>query len=457
MKFFIIFIFSTILCYPQSIPIELNTYKNYECLLDRGINWEFNSLLYSPRWQDIYPSNDNLDSSNMYFDLVILNSSYNNKFNYGLGLNIRTSFYKYFYTHLYAKFANEENAFDRYSGISRGRHRFGFATGEVDISGIGFDNNKFNIELGRGRIGQGAGDSDIQLSLNQESISYDYLSYGITLTSWKIRFFNGFLENIDFINRYISGKSIEKRLNGNFLISFSENVIYSGENRPFDFGYLNPISSHLEIELNERQNLLGTSSGNAVWEASFDWLLKKRNRLSVNFIIDEFVLDKVQIDEGKIHSVGSSIRFSFQPLIAFKKLKANIKYINTGTYLYKHGNGNNNFVSRGDLLGWPKGNDVKEISFGVSNYNNNSLIRLDLNYRLVGQESIYNDVYEPINGLMKKPDNFPSGNHNTINEIIFYYHRNISDIFGYNFELKIFKEESVINTKMIVNYIFRKS
>ena len=40
------------------------------------------------------------------------------------------------------------------------------------------------------------------------------------------------------------------------MIGLSETVVYSGENRSFDLGYLNPISSHLEIELNNRLILL---------------------------------------------------------------------------------------------------------------------------------------------------------------------------------------------------------
>ena len=267
---YLIIIINTSIFFAQSIPVELNDYKSYDSMLDRGLNWESNSLLYGPRWQSFTSVNDNLDSLNFLFDLISFNNYSKNKFNYGFGLNIRTYFYEYFYTYLYARFANEEKSFDRYSGISRKKKRFGISTGEVDMSGLGFDNNRFNFEIGRGRVGQGAGSSEIQLSLNQESSSYDFVSYGIKLATWRIRFFNGFLENINFINRYISGRSIEKIIKKNFLISFSETVIYSGENRPIDLAYLNPISSHLEIELNNRQNLSGTANNNAVWEASLD-------------------------------------------------------------------------------------------------------------------------------------------------------------------------------------------
>ena len=36
------------------------------------------------------------------------------------------------------------------------------------------------------------------------------------------------------------------------IIGLSETIIYSGENRSLDIGYLNPIGSHLEVEMNNR-------------------------------------------------------------------------------------------------------------------------------------------------------------------------------------------------------------
>ena len=59
------------------------------------------------------------------------------------------------------------------------------------------------------------------------------------------------------INRYITARGFEWTNKKSLIIGFSETVIYSGENRSFDIGYLNPISSHLEIELNNRLNIIG--------------------------------------------------------------------------------------------------------------------------------------------------------------------------------------------------------
>ena len=49
---------------------------------------------------------------------------------------------------------------------------------------------------------------------------------------------------------YVKGFSAVFLIGSLSTIGFSETVIYSGENRSIDIGYLNPMSSHLEIELN---------------------------------------------------------------------------------------------------------------------------------------------------------------------------------------------------------------
>ena len=92
----------------------------------------------------------------------------------------------------------------------------------------------------------------------------------------------------------------------NLLLSISEVVVYSGEDRPIDFSYFNPIASHLEIELNERQNQIGTSSGNAIWQISLDGLYNAKLRLSGNLIIDELAIDKIERDNNKAHGLGFS-------------------------------------------------------------------------------------------------------------------------------------------------------
>ena len=39
-------------------------------------------------------------------------------------------------------------------------------------------------------------------------------------------------------------------------------------------GYLNPIASHLVVELNNRLSFLGNENSNAVWQAHLDYLIR---------------------------------------------------------------------------------------------------------------------------------------------------------------------------------------
>ena len=116
----------------------------------------------------------------------------------------------------------------------------------------------------------------------------------------KVKYIHGFLEsNTENINRYVTAKGIEYTNKKTFLLSFSEIIIYSGYNRPIDIAYLNPISTHLEIELNNRLNNVGTDNSNAVWQISIDKLFKNKIRFSFNYLYDEFVIDEVEKKRGK--------------------------------------------------------------------------------------------------------------------------------------------------------------
>ena len=108
------------------------------------------------------------------------------------------------------------------------------------------------LQFGRGRQSWGAG-NDIQLAITEESNSYDYGMLDLDFNKLKVRYFHGYLETDTLsISRYITGRGIEWNNNLNFLVSLSEIIIYSGENRFIDFSYFNPISTHLELELNNK-------------------------------------------------------------------------------------------------------------------------------------------------------------------------------------------------------------
>ena len=88
---------------------------------------------------------------------------------------------------------------------------------------------------------------------------------------------------------------MEEALSGaikkDIVVSLSEVGIYQGADRPVDFSFLNPLSNHIEIELNNRQNKLGNNQ-NAFWQFSLDKYFIQKLRFYFNFLIDELTLDK---------------------------------------------------------------------------------------------------------------------------------------------------------------------
>ena len=192
------------------------------------------------------------------------------------------------------------------------------------------------------------------------------------------------------------------------MLGFSETIIYSGSNRSFDIGYLNPILNHVEVEGNNRLNRLGDSNSNAVWQLHIDTSIKNKIRLSFNYLIDEFVFDP-DIEEGKENGIAYSFRVSKKLLNHRNQiLSFNYNYIHIGTPTFRHGLGTNNFINNFHPLGYIRGSDLKEFSIGIEYLNKaRILISSKLCFIKIGEESITNQSYEPYKDYQKGP--FPSG------------------------------------------------
>ena len=303
--------------FSQEVPVEFYEYKYQKQIIDSGHNWFSNSIFSSYRFQDLNHKSSVNDSLNIDFRLGFYNFNENIAL-YGYG---HFQFKKYFYGFLYPRIVNRSKYFDRFTGIPRDITRFGFNSGETDISGIGFQNDWITFQINRGRENWGAG-SDIQLALSDNSPSYDYLVLASDYGKVRVKYFHGFLESNDNqINRYITGRGVEFTNKANFLIGLSEVVIYSGIDRSIDFSYFNPISTHLEIELNNRLNNIGTSNANAVWQFSLDYIFDKKIRISFNYLYDEFVLDDSEFESGKEHGKANYFDHSDNPQKCKERLR----------------------------------------------------------------------------------------------------------------------------------------
>ena len=340
------------------IPTESHIYRLIKMKYDVGDNWQ----LLSSFNQVNYENAENFKNGSFSFksgfhilneDLALL--LYSSSI---IGKNIKS--------YIYSRVVSRPSAFPRYSGIERDISRFGFQSGETDLAGIMYQDSSFLLKIGRGRESWNSGNG-IELIINDESAPFDYGLIGLNKKNFKFRYFHGFLESdTSAVNRYITGKGVEYTNLKNFILSLSETVIYSGQNRPLDFSYFNPMSSHLEIELNDKQNQIGTKSGNAVWQLSLDMLIKNRIRFSSNFLIDELTLDKEEAEEGRKSRVAYSYRICYKNYRSKNfTLTSFLSNVKIGKSTYRHGNGYNNFVFRAKPLGWKYGSDGYELQLGL--------------------------------------------------------------------------------------------
>jgi len=396
------------LVYNQEIPNEFFQFQLQKLNANSGNNWESNSIFGPMRYAHLNQKSDSL-RINARFGSAIFN---NRGAIYAYG---HFTFKQFFHGYLYPRIVNRPELFRGFSGIPRDIERGGFSSGETDLSGISFENDWMIIQFGRGRQSWGAG-NDIELGISEKSNSYDYGMLDLDLGKVKVRYFHGYLETDSLsINRYITGRGIEWNNQKNLLIGLSEIIIYSGENRPIDFSYFNPMSTHLEIELNDRQNNSGSDGGNGIWQLSFDYMLMDDIRLSGNYLFDEFTLDQVQKDEGKGTGRAFSFKSAYTPIKTVDSfISCYVSIISVGTNTFKHEDGKNNLVQRNDPLGWHIGSDSMERKIGINwLYQKKIINSLDFGNRNVGENNFINNLYEPYTNYLD--GQFPSGDVENIN------------------------------------------
>jgi hypothetical protein len=367
----------------QSFDFKLN-----KLLYDSGENWNSLSLFGSNSPSSFLKKKQNfsirLTNKQISFSGIIM-------------LTYKKDFYLFKHFFIPSSNHNPSSSHDYYNLIQYN-----------NIGEVGYKNNWLNIAISNGSEGWGSG-NEINLALDEYSKSYDYLKISSDYGNIRVKYLHGYLETIeDNLNRYITARGIEWVNKKSLILGFSETIIYSGNNRSLDFSYLNPISSHVEIELNDRLNKIGSSGSNAVWQFHLDFLIREKLRFSLNYLIDEFVFDR-DIEIGKEHGLGSSVRISYVTIDTENRFISFI-FKNTfiGTPTLRHSNGSNNFILNNHPLGWKGGSDSKEYSFGINYTNKKSTIfKMETGLTQSGEENIKRRSYDGYKDY--QAGTFPSG------------------------------------------------
>lgn len=427
----------------QDISSDFYPSEYLQILHDYDIGWQTNSSFKPYQWDDLnelkqidisqFPIQWMLDDLNLLgirninksgeeTDKLQCNAWLGTLLQYSDGARANfqdgsTTLYGYFHfsyknqfrAWLYPRITTNQYSLPHYTGKPRPNRRAGFNTGETDMAGIGYFGDWIQAWFGRGRQNWGAMALD-NLALSEKSTSYDHGTLQLNFHNFRLRYFHGYLEALANNNhRYITGRGIEYNNQRNLIIGAHEIVIYSGVDRPFDLAYLNPIATHLEVELNQRVNRPGNLIGqNAIWQLALDWMPVKRLRLSGNFLADEIVIDDFQRKEGKPHAIAYQARLSWSGMAKNFIYTAFVQYTQVGTYTFRHSDGENNFVSRGLPLGTDLGSDSDRWLSGVRIVTPWRLITtISIGKKRSGEQSILQNLYEPYSQFVEVP--FPSG------------------------------------------------
>lgn len=428
--------------FSQAISSDFYSSQYLSLLLDWGNFWDINTMFKPYYWQALSTSNskgihetpafswlvEDIENEVLYLNEspilmriipgINATSTFNTKESLShRGITISSyaliNMSNNIYLHIYPRLTTNPKILNHFSGIPRKIRRFGFNSGEYDMSAIGFRNNWVTIEIGRGRQNWGAISQD-NLALSSNSAPYDYGLVEGKIKNVTMRYFHGFLESVwdkQNYNRYILGRGIEYSNKQNIILSVVEIVIYSGIDRPVDLSYINPLHTHLEVEFNKRNNRQDTnySGSNAVWQISGDFFLGQHFRLSGNFLIDEYVIDKFELDEGQRSSTAYQIRLAYSTIVGNSAISISGDYTRVGSYTFRHASGYNNFYSRTIPLGTNIGSDGDKFNIGtiiITPYR--LLIYSNLGILRSGERSIEVNPYEDLDQFTQIP--FPSGN-----------------------------------------------
>ena len=200
----------------QDIPSDFPLNYVYNLKLDIGEGWS-SKASGAITWQDLKLNENNRDSISFGYRIgsrifINQNSISYNPYIYGRG-----TFFKNYYTYMYSRAIDNysDNSYNGYSGKKLDRSRFGLVSAENDLAGFGYKNRWLKLQYGRGREIL-TKNTKIALVLSQDSPSYDYGLIGLRFKNLQTKYFHGFLENYENMNRYINGRIIDYN-NGIFL------------------------------------------------------------------------------------------------------------------------------------------------------------------------------------------------------------------------------------------------
>jgi hypothetical protein len=221
-----------------------------------------------------------------------------------------------------------------------------------DHGGITYRRGRFSLFLGRDELSWGA-ERQAGLLFSGSAPSYDMVKLGfktrrLFFTAFHSRLRRGRQEEWDeAIRRFVSGHRLDVLLNPRLSFSVSEAVVYGGENRSFDLGYLNPLTVFYAEQWNSETN------DNVLIAGDLAMLFPGIAEVRAEVMIDDFQYDFET--EPHEFAAGLSVR-ALNPLHPRASM-IGASYFHVRGQTYGHLAAWNRFMHEGEVMGYPGGPD----------------------------------------------------------------------------------------------------
>ncbi len=234
--------------------------------------------------------------------------------------------------------------------------------GRVNEAYINLNFNNFNVFFGR--MKRNWGDlNEKSLILSSTPYSYDHFLFNYTAKYFKLSLLYAPLENMDALiynkdttitevkdaRKHLVGHRLDIQFTKNIQISFSEMAVYGGENRSFEWAFMNPMNFYYALQRNDQKYMSG------LWSAEIFWKPLSQITLYSQFLLDDIVVNNDPGEDYRAqHPDRLGLNFTIKTADYFLDgLNSSISYIRIWNRTYQSRRTWENYHYRNRGLGYP--------------------------------------------------------------------------------------------------------
>lgn len=256
----------------------------------------------------------------------------------------------YWQVHVRARLENKGELYPQFNGrIWKDK-----LTGWFDNAALYFCKDGFFGSLGRSFIVWGPEEQDALL-FSDNSPAFDRIWFGYESSLFRLEFITAQLDDVVYqdqrYHRYLAAHRLSFRKTGWFELGLSEAVLYGGVNRELDWKYFNPVLSYYWEQWNDR------TDDNLFLGADLVVYWPERGRIFGELMVDDFQVDF----ESEPHQVGYKLGVAAVEPFGLSRVFAKTSYTRVNTTVYGQFQPQNQYVHRGESIGYFDGNDLDRI------------------------------------------------------------------------------------------------